>query len=84
MNLNNLVLSLILGGAAGWIASMVMKNDANQGMIMDIILGIVGGLVGGFVMNFFGQAGVTGFNLYSLVVSVIGACVLIAVGRIIH
>jgi uncharacterized membrane protein YeaQ/YmgE (transglycosylase-associated protein family) len=56
----------------------------DHGMIEDIVLGIIGAFVGGLVMNFLGQPGVTGFNLYSLVVATIGAVVLIALGRVIH
>jgi len=77
----NILLWLILGAVAGFLASLVMKNDRNQGTVMDVVLGIVGALVGGFVMNFFGQPGVTGFNLYSLIVATVGAVILIAVGR---
>jgi len=71
-----------MGAVAGWIASMIMKTNASQGPILDIVMGIVGALVGGFIMNFFGQPGVTGFNIYSLVVAVIGACVVIFLGRL--
>ncbi|MFS8159108.1 MAG: GlsB/YeaQ/YmgE family stress response membrane protein [Candidatus Roizmanbacteria bacterium] len=78
----NLLLWLVLGAAAGWIADMVMKSE--HGMIEDIVLGIVGSFVGGFLLNQFGQAGVTGFNLYSLLVAVIGAVVLIYLGRLFH
>jgi len=49
---------------------------------MDVILGVLGALLGGFIMNFFGQSGVTGFNLYSLLVAVLGAIVLIYMGRL--
>lgn len=49
---------------------------------MDILLGIVGAVVGGFIMQFFGRTGVTGFNLYSLVVAVIGAAVVVSIGRL--
>lgn len=76
-----LILFLIIGAVAGWLASVIMKTDASQGMIMDIVLGVVGGLVGGFIMQFFGQPGVTGFNIWSLVVATLGAIVLIAIGR---
>lgn len=78
----NIILWIILGIAAGWLASILMKTNREQGMIMDLVLGVVGALVGGFVMSFFGQPGVTGFNLYSLVVAVIGAVILIALGRL--
>lgn len=73
------ILMIILGGAAGAIASFVMKSS--NGILMDVILGVVGALIGGFLANLLGFAGVTGFNIYSLVVSVVGAVVLIAVGR---
>lgn len=72
---------IVLGAVAGWLASLVMGTNATQGMIMDIVLGVVGAVVGGFVMSFFGQPGVTGFNIYSLVVATLGAVLLIAIGR---
>ena len=78
----NIILWIILGAAAGWIADMIMTSD--HGMLEDIILGVIGAFVGGFIMNFFGQQGVTGFNIYSFVVAVIGAVVLIFLGRLIH
>ena len=78
----NILLWVILGAVAGWIADMIMKSD--HGVIEDIILGIVGAFVGGFLLNFLGQSGVTGFNIYSLIVAVIGAVVLIFLGRLIH
>lgn len=80
----NILLWVILGGVAGWLASMIMKSDNSQGTLMDIVLGIVGSVVGGFVMNFFGQAGVTGFNIYSLIVSTIGAVIVIWIGRLLR
>ncbi len=68
---------LVLGGLAGWIASILMKTDASQGIILNIIVGIVGASLGGWLFGFFGGAGVTGLNLYSLGVSIVGAVVLI-------
>lgn len=78
----NILLWIILGAAAGWIADIVMASS--HGLLEDIILGIIGAFVGGYVLNFFGQSGVTGFNFYSLVVAVIGAVVLIFLGRLLH
>lgn len=80
----NLIIWLIFGALAGWIASMVMKTDASQGTLFDIVLGIVGSIVGGYLMQFFGQPGVTGFNVYSLIVAVVGASVLIFLGRLLR
>lgn len=76
-----IILWIILGGIAGLVASAVMKS--RNGVLADVVLGVVGGLVGGFLMNLFGYSGVTGLNLYSLVVSVVGAVVLIWLGRLI-
>ncbi len=67
---------LILGLIAGFIASKVV-NRSGEGLVLDIILGIVGAMVGGFLFTQFGAAGVTGFNLYSTFVAVIGAIVVL-------
>jgi uncharacterized membrane protein YeaQ/YmgE (transglycosylase-associated protein family) len=75
------LLFILLGAAAGWIASLVMGTNSSQGTLTDVILGIIGAVAGGFVMNAFGQEGVTGFNLYSLVVATIGAVILLFIGR---
>jgi len=77
----NIIIWIIFGALAGWIASIVMKTDAEQGALMNIILGVIGAFLGGFIMNTFGASGVTGFNFYSLFVAVIGAIVVIGVGK---
>ena len=69
---------LVLGLIAGFIASKVV-NKTGEGLILDIVLGIVGAVVGGFLFTQFGAAGVTGFNLYSMFVAVIGAVVVLVV-----
>jgi uncharacterized membrane protein YeaQ/YmgE (transglycosylase-associated protein family) len=79
-----IVLWIIFGALAGWIASIIMKTDSNQGTLKDIVMGIVGSIVGGLLMGMVGQSGVTGFNLYSLIVAVIGAIVVIYVGRLLR
>lgn len=80
----DILLWILFGGISGWITSLIMKTDMNQGTLEDVVLGIVGAVVGGFLFNTFGAPGVTGFNLYSLVVAVIGAVVIILVGRILR
>jgi uncharacterized membrane protein YeaQ/YmgE (transglycosylase-associated protein family) len=65
---------IVLGGAAGWIASMLM--GASRGVVGDIIVGILGALLGGWLATLFGGTGVTGFNLTSLLVAVLGAVIL--------
>jgi uncharacterized membrane protein YeaQ/YmgE (transglycosylase-associated protein family) len=79
-----ILLWIVFGAFAGWIASLIMKTDYKQGMFYDIILGIVGSAVGGFLFNLIGQSGVTGFNFSSLLVAVSGAVVVIYVGRLIR
>lgn len=74
-----IILWLIFGALAGWIASMIMKTDKEQGAIANIIVGVIGAFIGGFVFNTLGGHPVTGFNLYSLVVAVVGAVILLAV-----
>ena len=69
---------IILGLIAGFIASKIV-NKQGEGFFVDIILGIVGALVGGFIFTAVGASGITGFNLYSLVVAVIGAIVVLVI-----
>ena len=69
---------ILLGLVAGFIGSKIV-NKTGEGLVMDIVLGIVGAVVGGFIFNMFGGAGVTGLNLYSLVVAVIGAVVVLLI-----
>jgi uncharacterized membrane protein YeaQ/YmgE (transglycosylase-associated protein family) len=73
---------LIVGAIAGWLASIVMKTNGQQGLLMDIVVGIVGALIGGFLFNQFGAAGTTGFNIWSIFVAFVGAIVLLAVLRL--
>jgi len=70
---------IIFGGLVGWVASLLMHTDGQQGILLNVIVGVVGAVIGGWIMTFFGQSGVSGFNLYSFVVALIGAVVLIYV-----
>ena len=67
---------IVLGLAAGFIGSKVV-NKHGEGLILDIILGVVGAFVGGWLFTMFGASGVTGLNLYSLAVAVVGAIVVL-------
>ena len=69
---------IVLGLIAGFIASKIV-NKSGKGMILDIILGIVGAVVGGYLFQTFGMAGVTGVNLYSILVAVVGAIVFLVI-----
>lgn len=73
---------IILGGIAGWIGSLIMKTDASQGILMNVVVGIVGAFLGGFLFSFFGAEGVSGFNFYSLLVAVAGSVVLLWLYRL--
>jgi uncharacterized membrane protein YeaQ/YmgE (transglycosylase-associated protein family) len=68
---------IILGGIAGWIASMITGRDASMGIGANIVVGIIGAMLGGFLFNMIGGEDVTGFNLWSLFVAVIGSVVLL-------
>jgi uncharacterized membrane protein YeaQ/YmgE (transglycosylase-associated protein family) len=69
---------IILGLLAGFIGSKLV-NKSGEGLFLDIILGVVGAVVGGWLFNRFGAVGVTGLNLYSLLVAVVGAVVVLVV-----
>lgn len=70
---------IIIGALAGWIASMLTGNNEKMGAFANIAVGIIGGLLGGFIVGIFGGVGVTGFNIWSLLVSVLGAVILLAI-----
>ena len=67
---------IVLGLIAGFIGSKIV-NKQGEGLVLDIVLGIVGAVVGGFLFAQFGASGVTGFNLYSMFVAVVGAVVIL-------
>lgn len=67
---------LVLGTLSGWLANKLMKNSST-GLIDNIITGIIGSFIGGSVFNFFGAETITGLNLHSIFVSVVGACILL-------
>jgi uncharacterized membrane protein YeaQ/YmgE (transglycosylase-associated protein family) len=79
-----ILLWILFGALAGWLASIVMKTNQSQGVVGDVVLGIVGAIVGGFLMSLFGQTGVTGFNVYSIAVAVLGSVVVIYLGRLLR
>jgi uncharacterized membrane protein YeaQ/YmgE (transglycosylase-associated protein family) len=69
---------IVLGLLAGFIGSKIV-NKSGEGILVDILLGIVGAVVGGWLFNTFGAAGVTGLNLYSLLVAVVGSVIFLIV-----
>jgi uncharacterized membrane protein YeaQ/YmgE (transglycosylase-associated protein family) len=69
---------IIFGLICGFIGSKIV-NRSGEGLLLDIVLGIVGAVVGGWLFTAFGAAGVTGFNIYSMVVAVIGAIIVLVI-----
>ena len=69
---------VILGLIAGFIASKIV-NRAGEGVLLDIVLGVIGAVVGGWLFRTFGMSGVTGLNIYSMLVAVIGAVVVLVI-----
>lgn len=76
-----IILWIIFGGLVGWVASLIMKTDAQQGVLLNIIVGVIGAVIGGWLMSIIGKSGVGEFSLYSFIVALLGACVLIAIVR---
>lgn len=69
---------IVLGLIAGFIASKIV-NKSGEGVLLDIVLGIVGAVLGGYLFQTFGMAGVTGINIYSIVVAVVGAVLFLVI-----
>ena len=82
MDLVNILVWIIVGAIAGWLASLVMKTNSQQGLFQDIIIGIVGAFLGGFILNALGVGGgVSGLNIASILTAFIGAVILLAIIR---
>jgi uncharacterized membrane protein YeaQ/YmgE (transglycosylase-associated protein family) len=74
------IIALIVGGVAGWLASLVMNRDASMGIVWNIVVGCVGSVIGNFIANRFGIAGsVKEFSIVGLIVAFFGAVILLAI-----
>lgn len=73
---------IVVGLIAGLLGKLIMPGDDPGGIIVTILIGIVGAFIGGFVVSVFGGAGVTGFNIWSILVATIGAIILLAIYRL--
>ena len=84
----NFIVWLLLGALVGWLASMVMRTDAQQGAILNIVVGIIGAFLGGFIFNMLGIGGSninnSDFSIGGLVVSFIGACILLGIVNLVR
>ena len=83
----NLIIWLVVGGVIGWIASLIMKTDAQQGLALNVVVGIVGALIGGWLLSPLVGAGTLNqgdFSLPGLLVSLVGAIILLFVVNLIR
>jgi uncharacterized membrane protein YeaQ/YmgE (transglycosylase-associated protein family) len=83
----NIIIMLVVGGVLGWLASIVMRTDAQQGIFLNVVVGIVGALLAGFIITpLIGGAPITSgaFDIMSLVSSFIGAVVLLAIVNLVR
>ena len=80
------IIAIIVGGVAGWLASMVMARDASMGIIMNIIVGIIGALLGNFLAGalFNVQGSITSFNLTGFIIAIVGAIVLLGIVNLVQ
>ena len=75
---------IVLGGLAGWVASIITRNNGRMGLIANIVVGILGALAGNFLLPMIGVKGLTGFNIYSFLVAVGGAAVILLILNLIR
>ena len=83
----NLIILLIVGGLIGWVASMIMRTDGQQGIILNVVVGIVGALLAGFIITpLIGGASIMsgGISIQSILVSLLGAIVLLAIVNLVR
>ena len=75
----DIVLWILFGALAGWIASMIMKTNAQMGAVANVVVGILGAFIGGFLYRLVTGDAVEGFNIVSLLVAIVGAVILLAI-----
>lgn len=84
VGLGGILGAIIIGGLAGWVASMIMKTDASMGLLANIIVGILGAIIGNLLLPVFGVAGTDGFSIWSFVVALVGAIVLLFLVKLVR
>lgn len=78
-----IILWLVVGGIIGWLASMIMRTDAQQGILLNIVVGIVGAFIGGLIFSG-GSINNSGLTLTSFLVSLVGAVILLAIVNLVR
>jgi uncharacterized membrane protein YeaQ/YmgE (transglycosylase-associated protein family) len=81
MDIVGIIIWLVVGGVVGWLASMVMRTDAQQGILLNIVVGIIGAFIGGLLFGGSINAGVT---LYTFLASLVGAIILLAIVNLVR
>ncbi len=81
MDVGTVIAWIVVGGIAGWLASLVIRGTG-LGIAGDVIIGIIGGLIGGWIVAIVGGGGVTGINIGSIIVAFIGAVILLLIVRL--
>lgn len=80
MDILNIIIWIVVGAFAGWVASIIMKTDAEMGAIANIVVGIIGAFIGGWIISLFGTAPEAGeLNVSSILTAILGAVVLLAI-----
>lgn len=79
-----IIIWILFGGLVGWVASMIMNTDGQQGIFLNVVVGIIGATIGGWLMGGIGKGGVGGFSVYGFLVALLGACVLIALVKLLR
>jgi uncharacterized membrane protein YeaQ/YmgE (transglycosylase-associated protein family) len=82
MDLVGLIVWLAIGGVVGWLASLVMRTDAQQGILLNVVVGIVGAFIGGLIFS--GGSINQGLTVYSFIVSLLGAIILLAIVNLVR
>ena len=82
MDLVGIIVWLVIGGVVGWLASLVMRTDAQQGILLNVVVGIVGAFIGGLIFS--GGSINQGLTVYSFIVSLLGAIILLAVVNLVR
>jgi uncharacterized membrane protein YeaQ/YmgE (transglycosylase-associated protein family) len=81
MDVWGIIVWIVIGGLAGWVASKIVGTDGSQGIIGNIVVGIVGAFLGGFLVGLIGGTGFTGLNIWSFLVALLGAVVLLFIWK---
>lgn len=80
----NFIIWLILGGIIGWLASIVMRTDAQQGAFLNVVVGVVGSFIGGFILRSMGKINDNDFSISAIIAAFVGAIILLAIVNLVR